>query len=75
MKARPDLLRRKRIAEEILGSRLYVDYKDIELLQKCLSPQGKILPRRRLGTDAKTQHKIKRAIHRARFMGLLPYGG
>ncbi len=66
---------RRRTSEELLGNRTYVDYKDLDLLQKCLSPQGKMVSRRRLGTDAKTQHKIKRAVHRARFMGLLPYGG
>lgn len=51
-----------------------INYKDVDLLTKCLSPQGKLQPRRRLGCDAKTQHKVRQAIHRARFIGLLPYG-
>ena len=68
-------LRRKRIPEDLVGDRKYIDYKDLELLHKCLNPQGKILSRRRLGTDAKTQHKVKRALHRARYMALIPYGG
>ncbi len=68
-------LRRKRTPEDLLGDRKYIDYKDVELLQKCLSPQGKIVSRRRLGTDAKTQHRVKRALHRARYMALIPYGG
>ncbi|MFN0057266.1 MAG: 30S ribosomal protein S18 [Planctomycetota bacterium] len=51
-----------------------INYKELETLAKCMTPQGKILPRRRLGVDAKTQHALKVAIHRARFLGLLPYG-
>ena len=65
----------KKKIENVVGDRPYVDYKDLELLQKCVSLNGKLLSRRRLGTDAKTQHRIKRAVHQARFMGLLPYGG
>ena len=51
-----------------------IDYKNIDLLSRLMTPQGKILPRRRIGCDSKTQHKIKKAIHRARYIGLLRYG-
>lgn len=63
---------RKRAALVPPGAR--IDYKETDLLLKLLTPQGKILPRRRIGCDAKTQHRIRQAIHRARFVGLLPYG-
>jgi len=49
------------------------DYKDIRRLSRCISEQGKILPRRRLGTDAKTQRKLAIAVKRARHMALLPF--
>ncbi len=49
------------------------DYKDIRRLSRCISEQGKIMPRRRLGTDAKTQRKIAIAVKRARHMALLPF--
>ncbi len=49
------------------------DYKDIRRLSRCISEQGKIMPRRRLGTDAKTQRKIASAVKRARHMALLPF--
>jgi small subunit ribosomal protein S18 len=49
------------------------DYKDIRRLSRCISEQGKIMPRRRLGTDAKTQRKLAVAIKRARHMALLPF--
>lgn len=66
---------RKRRPPSPVGGLEYVDYKDVELLGKLLTIQGKIQPRKRLGADAKMQHKIKKAVHRARFMALVPYGG
>lgn len=49
-----------------------VDYKDYELLRKFMTERGKITPGRFAGTTAKQQRQIKRAIRRARVMGLLP---
>jgi len=51
----------------------YVDYKDIETLQKLLTNRGKIYSRKRSGNCAGCQRKAKRAIKRARYMALLPY--
>jgi len=51
----------------------YVDYKDIETLQKLLTNRGKIYSRKRSGNCAGCQRKVKRAIKRARYMALLPY--
>lgn len=51
----------------------YIDYKDIESLQKLLTNRGKIFSRKRSGNCAHCQRKVKLAIKRARFMGLLPY--
>ena len=51
----------------------YVDYKDIETLQKLLTHRGKIYSRKRSGNCAGCQRKVKRAIKRARFMALLPF--
>jgi small subunit ribosomal protein S18 len=50
-----------------------IDYKDVEVLKKFISSYAKILPRRKTGTCAKHQRKLKTAIKRARFMALLPY--
>lgn len=52
---------------------MYVDYKDLELLSKLISRQGKLLSRRKSGCTAASQHAVGRAIKRARFMALLPY--
>ena len=52
---------------------LVIDYKDIELLKRYISPRGKILPRRITGVSAKYQRRIQNAIRRARSVALLPY--
>ncbi|QDT64845.1 30S ribosomal protein S18 [Calycomorphotria hydatis] len=52
---------------------VYVDYKDIKLLKTLVDREGRILPRRRTGTSALYQRAVRRAILRARFIGLLPY--
>ena len=51
----------------------YTDYKDVELLKKFISPNGKITPRRVTGTSSKYQRMLATAIKRARQMALLPY--
>jgi len=49
-----------------------IDYKDHELLRKFMTEEGKILPRRTTGANAKQQRQITRAIRKARVLGLLP---
>lgn len=51
----------------------YIDYKDVKLLQKFITEQGKIIPKRITGTNAKYQRQLSLAIKRARYMALLPY--
>lgn len=51
----------------------YIDYKDVKLLQKFISEQGKIIPKRITGTSSKYQRQLSLAIKRARHMALLPY--
>nr|YP_010336835.1 ribosomal protein S18 [Stylonema alsidii]UNJ15241.1 ribosomal protein S18 [Stylonema alsidii] len=50
-----------------------INYKDIELLKKFISRQGKILPRRLTGLSSKQQKKVSRAIKRARILSFLPF--
>jgi small subunit ribosomal protein S18 len=51
----------------------FIDYKDVELLKKYISPSGKITPKRITGTSARYQRMLAVAIKRARYMALLPY--
>jgi small subunit ribosomal protein S18 len=50
-----------------------IDYKDVELLSKFLTEQGKILPRRLTGVTTKQQTKITKAVKQARILSLLPF--
>ncbi len=50
-----------------------IDYKDIYLLQKLVTTQGKLYSRKRSGNCAKHQKQAQRALKRARFMALMPY--
>ena len=51
----------------------YIDYNDVKLLQKYVTEQGKIIPKRITGTSAKYQRQLALAVKRARHMALLPY--
>ena len=50
-----------------------VDYKDVKLLRRFITEQGKIMPRRVTGTSAKIHRKLVRAIKQARNIALMPY--
>ncbi len=50
-----------------------IDYKDVKMLSRFLSEQGKIIPARISTVCAKKQRKLAQAIKRARFLALLPY--
>ncbi len=52
-----------------------LDYKEFEVLKKCLGPQGQIMSRRRTGFSAQRQRELKQAIKRARHLALLPFVG
>jgi small subunit ribosomal protein S18 len=50
-----------------------IDYKNVEVLRKFVSGQGKIIDPRYSNTCAKHQRALSRAIKRARYMALLPF--
>jgi small subunit ribosomal protein S18 len=56
---------------ELLRGVTNVDYKDAELLKKFMTDRGKILSGRLTGANAQQQRQIKKAIRRARVMGLV----
>lgn len=51
----------------------YVNYKDNSTLQRLMTEQGKILPRRMTGMCARHQRQLQTAIKRARYLALVPY--
>ncbi len=48
-----------------------IDCEDMELLRRCMTEYGKIMPSRLTGATAPQQRRLARAIRRARVMGLL----
>ena len=65
--------RRRKQCPFLADSTLRIDYKDIALLKRFVSPRGKILPSRITGVSAKYQRQLSLAIKRARMLALLPY--
>ena len=51
----------------------YVDYKDVNLLQRFMSDRSKVRARRVTGNDSQQQRDVATAIKNAREMALLPY--
>ncbi len=67
---------RKRKLDPIVANKIdYIDYKDVNLLRKFVTENGKILPRRITGCNAKNQRAITLAIKRSRALGILPFTG
>ena len=52
-----------------------VDYKNVAVLTKLTTHQGKIHSSKRSGNCASHQRSAKTAIKRARFLALMPYVG
>jgi small subunit ribosomal protein S18 len=50
-----------------------IDYKNVVLLRRYISVEGKILPRRITGLTSKQQRYMSLAIKNARIMTLLPF--
>jgi small subunit ribosomal protein S18 len=61
--------------DEFAATKSRPDYKNFEQLRRYVNAQGKILPRRRSGLNAKNQRLVARAIKRARHLALLPMPG
>ncbi len=65
--------RRRRVCAFCLEKTNHIDYKDVGLLRRYVSEQGKIRSRRKGGTCARHQRMLAVAIKRARHVALLPY--
>jgi small subunit ribosomal protein S18 len=52
-----------------------INYKNVDLLKRYITDDGKIRPRRQTGTCAKHQREVAGAIKRARHIALLPFTG
>ena len=64
---------KKKTSPLLTESVQYVDYKDVDLLQRFMSDRAKIRNRRVTGNDVQQQREVANAIKIAREMGLLAY--
>jgi small subunit ribosomal protein S18 len=65
--------RKKRVCRFCAAKEEYIDYKDEKRLQRFITEQGKIIPKRITGSCAKHQRQLVHAIKRARHLALLPF--
>jgi small subunit ribosomal protein S18 len=65
VKKRPNMLAQENIT--------YIDYKDVNLLQRFMSDRSRLRARRMTGNDVQQQRDIATAVKNAREMALLPY--
>ena len=52
---------------------IFVDYRDVDTLQRLLTPNGKVQARKRTGLSAREQRLAAQAVKRSRYMALLPF--
>jgi small subunit ribosomal protein S18 len=71
MRLRPGAQRKPSFLEEHRIE--FIDYKDTKVLQRFLSPQGKILPRRLTRLTNIQQRALTVAVKRARHLAMLPF--
>lgn len=65
--------RKKRTCRFCDSKDIYIDYKNEKRLQRFVSEQGKIIPRRITGTCTRHQRQLVTAIKRARHLALLSF--
>lgn len=70
---RKEVTKTKKVCRFTENKVKYIDYKDVKLLQRYVTEQGKIIPKRITGTCSKYQRELAIAIKRARHMALLPF--
>ena len=51
-----------------------IDYKNLELLHRVVTPNGRIMSQRFTGATTKQQRAITQAVKRAIFLSLVPVG-
>lgn len=64
---------RPKICQFCADKSIEIDYKNVDMLRRFVTEEGKIRPRRQTGTCAKHQRELAREIKRARHIALLPF--
>lgn len=66
---------RPKICQFCADKNISIDYKNVDMLRRFVTEDGKIRPRRQTGTCALHQRSLASAIKRARHVALLPFTG
>jgi small subunit ribosomal protein S18 len=66
---------RPKICQFCADKNIVIDYKQIDMLRRFITEDGKIRPRRQTGTCARHQRALAREIKRARQIAMLPFVG
>jgi small subunit ribosomal protein S18 len=66
---------RPKICQFCADKDIVINYKEVDMLRRYVTEEGKIRPRRQTGTCAKHQRALAAAIKRARQIALLPFTG
>jgi small subunit ribosomal protein S18 len=66
---------RPKFCQFCVDKNIPIDYKQVDMLRRFISDEGKIRPRRQTGTCAKHQRALAVAVKRARHLAFLPYVG
>lgn len=64
-----------RVCQFCTDHNVTIDYKNVDLLRRYVTEDGKIRPRRQTGACARHQRELARAIKRARHLSLLQFAG
>ena len=64
---------RPKFCQFCVDKNIEINYKQIDLLHRFVSEDGKIRPRRQTGTCARHQRELAKSIKHARHIALLPY--
>lgn len=64
---------RPKICQFCADKNISIDYKNIDLIRRFVTEEGKIRPRRQTGNCARHQRDLAGEIKRARHIALIPY--
>ncbi len=64
-----------RVCQFCTDHNVTIDYKNVDLLRRYITEDGKIRPRRQTGACARHQRELARAIKRARHLSLIQFAG
>lgn len=66
-------VRRARVCQFCIEQAKSIDHKQVDLVKRMTTEQGRIRSRRETGTCARHQRMLARAIKRARHLALVPF--